>query len=274
MVKSALYTFVRPDPSEPNPELLAVSPLALRTLGLAPSEASTSTFLALVSGNPSGFESEVYPWAQCYGGWQFGQWAGQLGDGRAISLFEATNPDTGERFELQLKGAGQTPYSRFADGRAVLRSSIREFVASEYLHAIGIPTTRALSLTLLPSNRAIRERVEPCAIVCRFAQSWVRFGTFDLLRWRGDRKNLRVLADYVRTEVLKLGEEIKDGSGNRYEETYREIARRNARTVAKWQAYGFMNGVLNTDNTSVLGLSLDFGPFSFMDVSIRSAPSP
>lgn len=271
MVKNALYTFVRPSIKEPNPELLATSPAAFRTLGLAPSEAETPEFVRLVSGN-GGFEDEVYPWAQCYGGWQFGQWAGQLGDGRAISLFEATNPSTHERYELQLKGAGTTPYSRFADGRAVLRSSIREFIVSEYLHRIGIPSTRALSLTLLPAEFAERERLEPCAVVCRFAQSWIRIGTFDLLRNRGDRANLRKLADYVRDEVLQLPPHTaEEGKGNRYEEMYREIVRRNAETVAKWQAYAFMNGVLNTDNTSVLGLSLDFGPFAFMDV--RPPPS-
>ncbi|RPA93798.1 UPF0061-domain-containing protein [Choiromyces venosus 120613-1] len=276
MVKGALYTYVRPDPVEDSPELLAVSPLALRSLGLAHTEPSKPEFLKLVSGNGA-FEDKSYPWAQCYGGWQFGQWAGQLGDGRAISLFEATNPETKKRYELQLKGAGQTPYSRFADGKAVLRSSIREFIVSEYLYSIGIPTTRALSLTLLPGNQAIREKVETCAIVCRFAESWIRIGTFDLLRARGDRKNLRLLSDYVREEVLDMKEKPQaDGSNgsdgvdgarvrNRYEDMYREIVRRNALTVAKWQAYGFMNGVLNTDNTSVMGLSLDFGPFSFMD---------
>lgn len=277
MVKAALYTYVRPDPVEDNPELLAVSPLALRSIGLARTEPTKPEFLKLVSGN-GGFEDISYPWAQCYGGWQFGQWAGQLGDGRAISLFEATNPETKNRYELQLKGAGQTPYSRFADGKAVLRSSIREFIVSEYLYSIGIPSTRALSLTLLPSNQAIREKVETCAIVCRFAESWIRIGTFDLLRARQDRKDLRLLSDYVREEVLEMKEKARVDGGegsdgvhgarvrNRYEDMYREIARRNALTVAKWQAYGFMNGVLNTDNTSVMGLSLDFGPFSFMDV--------
>jgi len=280
MVKGGLYTYVRPDPVEDNPELLATSPLALHSIGLARTEPAKPEFLKLVSGN-GGFEDISYPWAQCYGGWQFGQWAGQLGDGRAISLFEATNPETKNRYELQLKGAGQTPYSRFADGKAVLRSSIREFIVSEYLYSIGIPSTRALSLTLLPSNQAVREKVETCAIVCRFAESWIRIGTFDLLRARRDRKNLRLLSDYVREEVLEMkGMKEKaqvDGEDesntvrgarvrNRYENMFREIVRRNALTVAKWQAYGFMNGVLNTDNTSVMGLSLDFGPFSFMDV--------
>ena len=262
-VRSALYTFVRPTPCARTPELLAASPSAFRALGLSFSVASTPEFAALAAGNGAHDPNDtVYPWAQCYGGWQFGQWAGQLGDGRAISLFEATNPATHERFEVQLKGAGQTPYSRFADGKAVLRSSIREFVASEYLAAIDVPTTRALSLVLRTGERAARERLEPCAVVARMAQSWVRFGTFDLLRQRGDRVLLRALADYVIEEVLRI-EVPKDE--NRYVAMYREIVRRNARTVALWQVHGFMNGVLNTDNTSVLGLSLDFGPFAFMD---------
>ncbi|KAI5280742.1 hypothetical protein KEM52_004045, partial [Ascosphaera acerosa] len=138
----------------------------------------------------------------CYGGYQFGVWAAQLGDGRAISLFEATSPATRARFEVQLKGAGLTPYSRFADGRAVLRSSIREFLASEYLHALGVPTTRALALVHLPGLKVRREKVETGAIVTRFAQSWIRLGTFDLLRARGERRIVRQLADYVATEVL------------------------------------------------------------------------
>lgn len=261
-VQEALYTFVAPTPSIEPPELLAISRPAFRTLGLSYCEANNITFKNLVAGNPTGIEDQIYPWAQCYGGWQFGQWAGQLGDGRAISLFEVTNPSDGKRYELQLKGAGKTPYSRFADGKAVLRSSIREFVASEYLHSIGIPTTRALTLTLT-GDQAVRERLEPCAIVARFAHSWVRFGTFDLLRARGDRKNLRILADYVIKEVLHLPE-APPGT-NRFLAMYREIVKRNAITVAHWQAQGFMNGVLNTDNTSIMGLSIDFGPFAFMD---------
>ena len=273
MVREALFTYVRPTPAAAKPpELLAVSPAAFRDLGLALSEADTPEFAALMAGNASYSAADaaaggIYPWAQCYGGWQFGQWAGQLGDGRAISLFEATNPATGARYELQLKGAGLTPYSRFADGRAVLRSSIREFAVSEYLHAIGVPTTRALALTLLPDLHAQRERLEPCAVVTRMAPSWLRIGTFDLLRARRDRLRTRLLADYVCDELLNLGppQPQPQPQQNRYEHMYREIARRNARTVAQWQAHAFMNGVLNTDNTSLLGLSLDFGPFAFMD---------
>ncbi|KAK6528673.1 hypothetical protein TWF694_003919 [Orbilia ellipsospora] len=158
------------------------------------------------------------------------------------------------------------------DGKAVLRSSIREFIVSEALNALNIPTTRALSLTLLTQKKAQREVVEPCAIVCRFAQSWIRVGTFDLPYTRNDRNLTRKLADYTIEEVyggvenlVEPRETEPDGPPNKYELLYREIVRRNAKTVAYWQAYGFMNGVLNTDNTSILGLSLDFGPFSFMD---------
>ena len=224
-------------------------------------------------------------------GWQFGSWAGQLGDGRAISLFESTNPFTKTRYEIQLKGAGKTPYSRFADGKAVLRSSIREFVISEALNGLHIPTTRALSLTLCPTSRVRRETLEPGAIVARFAESWLRIGTFDILRARGDRTLIRKLADYVAEHVYpgweslpstfdsskpalqspftKASRESTQGppglEENRYTRLYRAIVRRNALTVARWQAYAFTNGVLNTDNTSLLGLSLDFGPFAFLD---------
>ncbi|KAH7355921.1 hypothetical protein BKA66DRAFT_515793 [Pyrenochaeta sp. MPI-SDFR-AT-0127] len=298
LVKEALYTYVRPDP-QGDSELLAVSQRALQDIGLKEEEATTDEFKDVVAGKKTLAWDEakpdegIYPWAQCYGGYQFGQWAGQLGDGRAISLFESTNPSTRTRYEIQLKGAGRTPYSRFADGRAVLRSSIREFVVSEYLNAIGIPSTRALALTLNNGSKIMRERVEPGAIVTRFAQSWIRLGTFDLQRIRGDRNTLRTLADYTAEHVyggwdklpskLPSGDvkethaqvstgaskEAIEGDGldaeNRYVRLYRAIIRANALTVAKWQAYGFMNGVLNTDNTSILGLSIDFGPFAFLD---------
>ncbi|KAK0626142.1 hypothetical protein B0T14DRAFT_509248 [Immersiella caudata] len=297
-VRGALFTWVRPE-KQKEPELLAASPAALRDIGLKPSEVETEEFKETVVGNKiQGWDEETlsgpgYPWAQCYGGFQFGDWAGQLGDGRAISLFESTNPKTGTRYEVQLKGAGLTPYSRFADGKAVLRSSIREFVVSEALNALGIPSTRALALSLLPHSRVRRETMEPGAIVVRFAQSWLRFGNFDILRARGDRALIRKLATYVAEDVYggweNLPARLSDPSNpdssplptrgvpatenqgpagaeeNRFARLFREIARRNAATVARWQAYGFMNGVLNTDNTSILGLSIDFGPFAFMD---------
>ncbi len=295
MVRNALYTFVRPVPVD-KPELLGVSPKAMEDIGLKQGEEHTQDFKDMVAGNKIFWTEDkggIYPWAQCYGGWQFGSWAGQLGDGRAISLFESTNPETKVRYEVQLKGAGRTPYSRFADGKAVLRSSIREYVVSEALNALGIPTTRALSLTLTPKDMVAREKMEPGAIVARFAQSWLRIGTFDILRARGDRDLVRKVATYVAEDVFPGWESLpsaisKDNSKsahldpprdipkstiqgasgseeNRFARLYREIVRRNALTVAAWQAYGFMNGVLNTDNTSMYGLSLDYGPFAFMD---------
>ncbi|KAB8342808.1 hypothetical protein FH972_022406 [Carpinus fangiana] len=300
LVKDALFTYVRPATVE-EPELLAISPRAMQDIGIKQGEEETDEFKQVVAGNKILTWDEekgegIYPWAQCYGGWQFGSWAAQLGDGRAISLFETTNPSTTRRYEIQLKGAGKTPYSRFADGKAVVRSSIREFVVSEALNALNIPSTRALSLTLLPKDRIVRERIEPGAIVARFAESWLRIGTFDLLRSRGYRGLTRQLAEYVATNVfpgwsslpsripedtitestsstvdparnvdlesLEGPEELQE---NRFARIYREIVRRNALTVAKWQAYAFTNGVLNTDNTSVFGLSIDFGPFAFLD---------
>jgi len=304
LVKNALFTYVRPEPTS-NPELLSVSPAALQSLNIDPVTINAPDFIDTVSGSkilihddsefqPNDQESEetqqkkiIYPWAQCYGGYQFGQWAGQLGDGRAISLFEIPT-ESGKRYELQLKGAGKTPYSRFADGKAVLRSSIREFIVSEALNALGIPSTRALSLVLCPESKVRRETMEPGAIVARFAESWLRIGTFDLIKSRGDRSLLRTLADYVAEHVFEgwntlpgqfkgpnhevqrnIDRETIQGEDsnqeNRYMRLFREIVRRNAKTVAAWQAYAFTNGVLNTDNTSIYGLSLDFGPFAFLD---------
>lgn len=275
-VRNAAFTWVRPE-EQKDPELLAVSPAALRDLGIQAGQEKTEEFRQLVAGNKLyGWDEEKleggYPWAQCYGGFQFGQWAGQLGDGRAISLFETKNPATGKQYELQLKGAGMTPYSRFADGKAVLRSSIREFIVSEALNALGIPTTRALSLTLLPHSKVMRETVEPGAIVLRFAESWIRLGNFDILRARQDRGLIRKLATYIAEDVfggwetlparLQKSEKadestpVEPGVGklevqgpsetaeNRFTRLYREVVRRNARCVAAWQAYGFMNGVL------------------------------
>ena len=297
MVKGALFTYVRPEETE-TPELLGISRTAMHDIGLKDGVENTEDFKSMVAGNKIYWDNEtedgIYPWAQCYGGWQFGSWAGQLGDGRAISLFESTNPSTKTRYEIQLKGAGRTPYSRFADGKAVLRSSIREFVVSEALNGLHIPTTRALALTLASKSTVRRERLEPGAVVARFAQSWLRIGTFDIIRARGDRKLVRTLANYVAENVYTGWEslpsalenpskpdssaidpprsvpsdKIEGAEGveeNRYTRLYREIARRNAKTVTAWQAYAFTNGVLNTDNTSLLGLSLDFGPFAFLD---------
>lgn len=219
------------------------------------------------------------PWSLCYGGHQFGSWASQLGDGRAISIM--TTPARWPTYhkgtyyppvaELQLKGAGRTPYSRFADGLAVLRSSVREYLGSEAMAALGIPTSRALSLVHLPDVQVLRERVETAAIVCRVAPSWVRIGSFELPWSRDQWDTLRELVNYTAREVygfgkreVKLEDEPTDLSLTA--KVLREASRRTARLVAGWQATGFMHGVLNTDNISIAGLTIDYGPYAWMDI--------
>ncbi|QRG36064.1 hypothetical protein FDK38_000391 [Candidozyma auris] len=284
-------------------KFITASKPALHDLGLPDNEEQDPEFRKIVSGE---FYHDLsfrktdfpFPYAQAYAGWQFGQFAGQLGDGRVHNLFEIPKPKDNKspstmfnrkEYEVQLKGSGKTPYSRFADGKAVIRSSIREYIISEHLNQIGIPTTRALSLTYLPQTLAQRYAAERCAIVSRFAESWIRLGTFDLYRWRFDMFGLRKLADYVIEELFTIEEggkmvefpfleqtleanpafknDIHKGlkTLTKYDKMYFEIIVRNAKTTSMWQCYGFLNGVLNTDNTSVIGLSMDFGPFSIMD---------
>lgn len=279
-------------------EYFTSSPQALADLGLPSEETENEEYRDIVSGQfyeKTDFE-EVgfpFPYAQAYAGWQFGQFAGQLGDGRVHNLFELPKATQASRrfpnrdkYELQLKGSGKTPYSRFADGKAVLRSSIREYIISEHLNSIGIPTTRALSLTYLPKTYAVRHAAEKCAIVSRFAELWIRCGSFDLYRWRFDIKGAHKLATYVIEDLFTLTDgskfpylsELKNvrpelfseaenalGELTDFDKMYLEVVTRTATTGAMWQCYGFLNGVLNTDNTSILGLSMDFGPFSIMD---------
>ncbi len=208
------------------------------------------------------------PIAACYGGHQFGNWAGQLGDGRAISLGDVLAPD-GQRWEFQLKGAGLTPYSRRADGRAVLRSSLREFVCSEAMHHLGVPTTRALAL-VGTGETVVRDmfydghpEMEPGAIVTRVAPSFVRFGNFEIFAARGDIERLQQLADYVITHHFP---EIDTADPERYALWFAEVARRTAVLMAHWLRVGFVHGVMNTDNLSILGLTIDYGPFGWLDV--------
>lgn len=214
------------------------------------------------------------PYAMCYGGHQFGNWADQLGDGRAISLGEFVN-EHGQRWEIQLKGAGKTPYSRFADGRAVLRSSIREFLCSEAMHFLGVPTTRALSLVSTGAG-VIRDmfyqgdpQMEAGAVVARVAPTFLRLGNFQLPSFRGDIDLVRQTADYaIKYHFQHLSDLRKEFSGdgqNRYEAFLREVAERNAEMVAWWQGIGFVHGVMNTDNFSILGLTIDYGPYGFLD---------
>ena len=199
-------------------------------------------------------------YASVYSGHQFGQWAGQLGDGRALNLGAIQTP-TGMQ-ELQLKGAGQTPYSRRGDGRAVLRSSIREFLASEAMHGLGISTTRALCVTGSPGH-VRREEVETAAVVTRVAPSFVRFGHFEHFASNGQIDELRALADHVVTTHFSTLQALQGQA--RYTALLREVTQRTATLMAQWQAVGFCHGVMNTDNMSVLGLTLDYGPFQFLD---------
>lgn len=208
----------------------------------------------------------MVPYAMCYGGHQFGNWAGQLGDGRAISLGEYVNAH-GERWEIQLKGAGKTPYSRFADGRAVMRSSIREFLCSEAMHFLGVPTTRALSLVGTGAG-VVRDMfymgspmLEPGAVVARVAPSFLRLGNFQLAAFRQDAELLRETADYA--IEIHYPQFLKDEG--KYVKFVREVAKRNAYMVAMWQAVGFVHGVMNTDNFSILGLTIDYGPYGYLD---------
>jgi uncharacterized protein YdiU (UPF0061 family) len=247
------------------PQLLAVSREVAEQLELSAEFLASPEFTETFGGNRvlPGME----PVAACYGGHQFGNWAGQLGDGRAILLGELLT-SRGEHFELQLKGAGPTPYSRRADGRAVMRSSVREFLCSEAMHHLGIPTTRALSL-VATGEGVLRDilydghpREEPGAVVCRVAPSFLRFGNFELLTSRDDVGLLRKLADFtVRTYFPELGEPSRDV----YVVWLKEVARRTAEMVAKWMAVGFVHGVMNTDNMSILGLTIDYGPYGFLD---------
>ena len=214
--------------------------------------------LALLSGNqlPQGAK----PYASVYSGHQFGQWAGQLGDGRALNL-GALNAPTGWQ-EIQLKGAGPTPYSRRGDGRAVLRSSIREFLASEAMQGLGIPTTRALCVTGSPAL-VYREEAETAAVLTRVAPSFVRFGHFEHFASNGQIDELRALADHVVSAHFPAFND-KEGA-ERYTALLHEVTTRTAELMAQWQAVGFCHGVMNTDNMSVLGLTLDYGPFQFLD---------
>lgn len=221
---------------------------------------------------------ELWPgmrtYAMCYGGHQFGSWAGQLGDGRAISMGEYVN-ERGQRWEVQLKGAGKTPYSRFADGRAVLRSSVREFLCSEAMHFLGVPTTRALSLVGTGAG-VIRDmfyqgspQLEPGAVVARVAPSFLRLGNFQLAAFRQDMELLKGTADYAiefhYPEFKGLPVAVDGENPNKYAAFVKEVAKRNAEMVAMWQAVGFVHGVMNTDNFSILGLTIDYGPYGYLD---------
>jgi len=263
-VLGAAYSWVWPTPVAA-PLLLAHSAEVAAMLGLTPDDVASPAFAQVFGGNA--LLAGMQPHATNYGGHQFGHWAGQLGDGRAISLGEWVD-DAGGRHELQLKGAGPTPYSRHADGRAVLRSSVREFLCSEAMHHLGVPTTRALCL-VGTGEQVVRDmfydgrpRAEPGAIVCRVAPSFLRFGHFQLPAARGDIALLRQLVDFALRRDFPW---IPGHDPEAYAEWFAQICERTAILVAHWMRVGFVHGVMNTDNLSILGLTIDYGPYGWID---------
>ena len=251
------------------PFTLAWSAEVADLLGLDADVCRSDDFAQVFSGNrvPAGAD----PFAMVYGGHQFGNWAGQLGDGRAIALGEVIDRN-GNHQMLQLKGAGPTPYSRTADGRAVLRSSIREFLCSEAMFHLGVPTTRALSL-VATGDLVVRDMLydgnpeaEPGAVVCRVAPTFIRFGNFQLPAARGDVDTLRALVEFtIRTEFPAIWAEKHVTPEAKIEAWFAEVARRTAHLVVEWMRVGFVHGVLNTDNMSILGLTIDFGPYGWLE---------
>ncbi len=259
---SEAFAWVKPT-TVAAPRLLAHSPEVAALLGLNATKIQSDEFLQCFAGNADLPGSRA--WAYNYGGHQFGHWAGQLGDGRALSLAEVIGCD-GSRMELQLKGAGTTPFSRHADGRAVLRSSLREFVCSEAMHHLGVPTTRALSL-ITTGEEVERDmfyngnrKLEPSAIVCRVAPSFLRFGHFELPAARNDQALLRKLVEFC------TGRDFPGLQGNYLiADWFAQICERTALLVAHWMRVGFVHGVMNTDNMSILGLTLDYGPYGWLE---------
>lgn len=255
-VLNAHFSFTKPTPVK-DPQIICWSESLSQQLGLGN---KNNEFSKIFSGNliPPNFK----PFSARYGGHQFGHWAGQLGDGRAITLGEIGD------FEIQLKGAGPTPYSRTADGRAVLRSSVREFVCSEAMFGLGIPTTRALSL-VTTGETVVRDmfydgnpKDEDSAIVCRVAPSFIRFGNFEILTAQNEIENLKKLAHFT---IENYFSEFDLNSKDVYQNWFNEICIRTAKLISQWQGVGFVHGVMNTDNMSILGLTIDYGPYGWLD---------
>lgn len=267
-VANACYSFVNPTPVLA-PKLVCASTDVAELLNLEARELNTDLFTQIFSGNQ--LLSGMQPYACCYGGHQFGNWAGQLGDGRAINLGEVKT-EQGEHLTLQLKGAGATPYSRTADGLAVLRSSLREFLCSEAMFHLGVPSTRALSL-ILTGEQVRRDmfydgnpQLEQGAVVCRVAKSFTRFGNFEILSARNDIAVLKQLADFtIRTDFPHLINSDSELTPEMYAQWFAEICTRTAVMIAHWMRVGFVHGVMNTDNMSILGLTIDYGPYGWLE---------
>ena len=261
-VEHACYSRVEPTKVRA-PEALVIVPEVAALLDLDPTP--TPELTSILAGNT--VLPGMAPYAACYGGHQFGTWAGQLGDGRAITLTEVVNGQ-GEAFEIQLKGAGPTPYSRTADGRAVLRSSLRELVCSEAMFHLGVPTTRALSL-VLTGDSVVRDMLydghpaaEPGAVVCRVAPSFLRFGSYEIHASRDDEATLRQL---VRFTLERFYPQYIDGDKLDITGFFTEVMQKTAWMVSEWMRVGFVHGVMNTDNMSILGLTIDYGPYGWVE---------
>lgn len=253
----AFYAKLNPTPFSEPPYLISFNPAAAALIDLHPDEANRSEFAGLFGG--SLLVPGMEPLAMLYSGHQFGVYVPQLGDGRAILLGEIRN-EREERWDLHLKGAGMTPFSRDGDGRSVLRSAIREYLCSEAMHGLGIPTTRALCI-VGSEEKVYREQIETAATIVRMAPSHVRFGTFEIFYYRKQHEHLQRLADYT----IELHFPALSPAADRYVQFFGEVVRRTAELVARWQAVGWAHGVLNTDNMSILGVTLDYGPYGFMD---------
>jgi len=247
------FRFVEPTPYDRPMRLVHYNTALAAEMGLDAPLHHDAEWLAVLDGRRS--LPDYRPLAQLYAGHQFGHYVPQLGDGRAITVAELASG-----WELQLKGAGQTPFSRAGDGRAVLRSSIREYLCSEAMHGLGIPTTRALCLTH-HDDEVYRESIEPGAILTRAAPSHIRFGSFEVFFYRHQYDPIRTLADHVIERFYPHCQQAE----NPYVAWFGEVVQRTAQLMAQWQAVGFCHGVMNSDNMSILGLTLDYGPFGFME---------
>ena len=262
-VKNACFSFVTPTKAS-KPSLVHASKEVANLIGLNPKDLDSEDFINVFSGKT--ILPNTKPYAMSYAGHQFGNWAGQLGDGRAIVLTEIDVDNT--NYTLQLKGSGMTPYSRRADGLAVLRSSIREHLCSEAMFHLGVPTTRSLSL-ILTGDQVLRDVMydghpayEKGAVVCRVAPSFIRFGNFELFSSQNDLKTLQLLADFT---IKYYFPEIEGNSKESYVALLQAVADQTREMIVHWQRVGFVHGVMNTDNMSILGLTIDYGPYGWLE---------
>jgi uncharacterized protein YdiU (UPF0061 family) len=262
-VEEAVFSYVNPKKTK-EPKVIHASPEMATELNISEKDLKSEFFKNIVTGND--IYPNTKPFSMCYGGHQFGNWAGQLGDGRAINLFEIEHKN--KNWKVQLKGAGETPYSRTADGLAVLRSSVREYLCAEAMFHLNVPTTRSLSLSL-SGDDVLRDVLydgnpayEKGAIVSRISPSFLRFGNYEIFAARKDVKNLKALVDYtIKHHFYHLGKPSKES----YINFFKEVSERTLEMIIHWQRVGFVHGVMNTDNMSILGLTIDFGPYGWLE---------